>query len=98
MLTPESQKTLEERREDMLTQAKKCFNEALSKPDNDEPWLQYYMLGKIAEKMCKPPDEYLESYLKVKYECICNILISGLLSLKPIGLYSISGNSLTRCK
>jgi hypothetical protein len=70
VLTPESQKTLEERREDMLTQAKKCFNEALSKPDNDEPWLQYYMLGKIVEKMCKPPDEYLESYLKVKYECI----------------------------
>ena len=50
----------------MLTQAEKCFNEALHKADNDEPWLQYYMLGKIAEKMSKPAEEYLESYLKVK--------------------------------
>ena len=52
----------------MLSQAEKCFNEALHKADNDEPWLQHYMLGKIAEKMCKPPEEYLESYLKVKNE------------------------------
>ena len=64
-LTPETKNTLEDRRQDMLTQAKKCFNEALHKPDNDEPWLQRYMLGKIAEKMCRPPEEYLESYLKV---------------------------------
>ena len=66
--TPETKNTLEERRRDMLTQAKKCFNEALHKPDNDEPWLQHYMLGKIAEKMCRPPGEYLESYLKVYIE------------------------------
>lgn len=66
MLTPENKKTLEERRQDMLTQARKCFNEALQKADNDEPWLQYYMLGKIAEKMFEPPGEYLESYLNVK--------------------------------
>lgn len=46
-------------------QAKNCFNEALHKPDNDEPWLQCYMLGKIAEKLHKPPEEYLEFYLKV---------------------------------
>ena len=65
-LTPEIQKTLEERRADMLTQARKCFNEALHKADNDEPWLQHYMLGKISEKMCGPSEEYLESYLKVK--------------------------------
>ena len=64
--TPENRKVLEERRTDMLLQAKKCFNEALHKPDNDEPWLQCYMLGKIAEKLCQPPQDYLEFYLKVR--------------------------------
>lgn len=81
-VAPENQKTLEERRKEMLTQAKKCFDEALHKPDNDEPWLQYYMLGKISEKMNKPPEEYLELYLKVmKFiitsmnvkKCECNL-------------------------
>lgn len=52
----------------MLAQAKKCFNEALNKSDNDEPWLQHYMLGKIAEKTSRPAEEYLESYLKVKVD------------------------------
>lgn len=61
--SPENQKALDKRRTDMLIQAQNCFNEALHKPDNDEPWLQCYMLGKIAEKLCKPPDEYLEFYL-----------------------------------
>lgn len=65
-LSPESKKILEEKRQDMLSESKKCFNEALHKADNDEAWLQYYMLGKIAEKTNEPPQEYLESYIKVK--------------------------------
>lgn len=64
--SPENQKVLEERRKEMLIQAQNCFNEALDKLDNDEPWLQCYMLGKIGEKLCKPPEQYLEFYLMVR--------------------------------
>ena len=71
----------------MLTQAKKCFNEALHKTDNDEPWLQHYMLGKIAEKMCKPPEEYLESYLKVGFESLNSYFESWNSYFQSLNLY-----------
>lgn len=31
----------------------------------DERWLQYYILGKIAEKKRKEPSEYLQYYMTV---------------------------------
>lgn len=34
----------------------------------DERWLQYYILGKIAEKKQKEPAEYLHYYLTVRYQ------------------------------
>lgn len=43
--------------------------------DNNEPderWLQYYILGKIAEKKQKEPTEYLQYYMTVSgYFNIC---------------------------
>jgi len=30
-----------------------------------EEWLLHYMLGKIAEKLRRPPNEYLDHYQKV---------------------------------
>jgi hypothetical protein len=33
--------------------------------DDSEAWLHHYMLGKIAEKLKKSPDIYLEHYGKV---------------------------------
>lgn len=38
----------------------------------DERWLQYYLLGKIAEKKRKEPTEYLQHYLRVSifFHCV----------------------------
>ena len=47
----------------MLKLSEKCFNEAMGKEDGD-PWLQYYMLGKIGESLNSPPDQLLENYIK----------------------------------
>ncbi|CAH0596502.1 unnamed protein product [Chrysodeixis includens] len=69
-LSMEDFESLEQQKEDMLSTTHKCFitvlNELNNSPDivNDEPWLHYYMLGKVAEKRNKPPSVYLDFYMK----------------------------------
>lgn len=45
-----------------------------SSSEPDERWLQYYILGKIAEKKRKEPAEYLQYYVTVSfvYQCFIN--------------------------
>ena len=58
---------------EMLRIAKNCFTMASSVTSVEEmepggyseEWLLNYMLGKIAEKLRRPPNEYLEHYQKV---------------------------------
>jgi len=57
----------------MLQVAQNCFTMAAGVTSTEEielggyseEWLLHYMLGKIAEKMRRPPNEYLEHYQKV---------------------------------
>lgn len=73
-LSMENFETLEKRKNDMLDTAHKCFIaaheewkiefESDDKSLQDERWLHYYMLGKIAEKKSEAPIVYLEHYLK----------------------------------
>lgn len=73
-LSMENFETLEKRKNDMLDTAHKCFiaaheewkieYEIEDKSLQDERWLHYYMLGKIAEKKSEAPIVYLEHYLK----------------------------------
>ncbi|CAH1784782.1 unnamed protein product [Owenia fusiformis] len=58
--------TLLKMKNDMLQLAEKCYL-ATSKCDSEdaeEEWLHSYMLGKISEKMNRPPEIYLEYYKK----------------------------------
>ena len=58
---------------EMLHVAKNCFTMAASVTSTEEiepggyseEWLLHYMLGKIAEKLRRPPNEYLDHYQKV---------------------------------
>jgi len=58
---------------EMLHIAKHCFTTAMSVTSTEEielggyseEWLLHYMLGKIAEKLRRPPNEYLDHYEKV---------------------------------
>jgi len=58
---------------EMLQIAKHCFTMAASVSSTEEiepggyseEWLLNYMLGKIAEKLRRPPAEYLDHYQKV---------------------------------
>ncbi|XP_039759738.1 calcineurin-binding protein cabin-1-like [Pararge aegeria] len=62
----------EKQKEDLLNLTYKCFvtlrDELNSSSDtdksNEESWLLYYMLGKVAEKRNKPPALYLNFYLQ----------------------------------
>ncbi|KAM4746435.1 calcineurin-binding protein cabin-1 isoform 4-T4 [Anableps anableps] len=65
-LPPEVVKQMEERRDSMLETAFQCFQGAsrCEGDSDEEEWLIHYMLGKIAEKRRKPPDEYLQLYKK----------------------------------
>jgi len=57
----------------MLQVAQNCFTMAVGVTSTEEielggyseEWLLHYMLGKIAEKLRRPPNEYLEHYQKV---------------------------------
>ena len=48
----------------MLLLSERCFTSALGIEDG-EAWLHHYILGKISEKLKKPPGVYLEHYQKV---------------------------------
>ena len=51
---------------EMLMLTQKCFTQAklMATDSQGDIWLHYYMLGKAAEKLKKPPEEYLELYQK----------------------------------
>jgi len=59
---------------EMLHVAKNCFTmaanvtsvEDIEPGGYNEEWLLHYMLGKIAEKLRRPPGEYLDHYQKVR--------------------------------
>lgn len=69
-LSMEDFESLEKQKEQLLDTTYKCFMAALdlnsndSEKANEDLWLFYYMLGKIAEKRNKPPSEYLNYYLQ----------------------------------
>lgn len=63
-------KAFEKQKEDLLDLTYKCFitlrddlNSSYDS-DNEESWLLYYMLGKVAEKRNNPPSVYLKFYLQ----------------------------------
>ena len=66
-LTPELLKAATSYRTEMLTIAQKCYREAseCDSEDNEEEWLNQYMLGKVMEKLGRPPREYLKHYRQV---------------------------------
>ena len=63
----------ESRKEDMLEEAKYCFESAQNIYNacedidefQDERWLYHYLLGKISEKKNESPYIYLQHYLQV---------------------------------
>lgn len=69
-LSMEDFESLEKQKEELLDTTSKCFMAAIelnsndSEKANEDLWLFYYMLGKIAEKRNRPPSEYLNYYLQ----------------------------------
>lgn len=71
-LSMEDFEALEKQKEDMLDTTHKCFmavlgdlnNSEENEKANEDSWLQYYMLGKVAEKRNKSPSEYLNYYMQ----------------------------------
>ena len=64
-MTSDNRASLLKRRDEMLLLSESCFTSALGIEDG-EPWLHHYILGKITEKLNKPPDVYLEHYQKAR--------------------------------
>ncbi|XP_045518432.1 calcineurin-binding protein cabin-1-like [Pieris brassicae] len=70
-LSMEDFEALERQKENLLDTTQKCFTNALdlnnsveNEKANEDSWLLYYMLGKVAEKQNKPPSIYLNYYMK----------------------------------
>ena len=63
-MASDNRSSLVQRRDEMLLLSERCFTSALGIEDG-EPWLHHYILGKITEKLKKPPSVYLEHYQKV---------------------------------
>ncbi|XP_053615199.1 calcineurin-binding protein cabin-1-like [Plodia interpunctella] len=71
-LSMEDFESLEKQKENMLDTTQKCFTTVLSdlnnsydsEKANEDSWLQYYMLGKVAEKRNKPPSVFLQYYMQ----------------------------------
>ena len=63
-MSSDSRAALVQRRDEMLLLSERCFTSALGIEDG-EAWLHHYILGKISEKLQKPPGIYLEHYQKV---------------------------------
>ena len=64
-MTSDNRASLLKRRDEMLLLSESCFTSALGIEDG-EPWLHHYILGKITEKLNKPPSVYLEHYQKAR--------------------------------
>ncbi|GBP11673.1 Calcineurin-binding protein cabin-1 [Eumeta japonica] len=70
-LSMEDFDSLEKQKEDMLNITHRCFTTVIqdlnnsheSDKANDEMWLHYYMLGKVAEKQNKSPAIYISHYM-----------------------------------
>ncbi|KAJ7387336.1 Calcineurin-binding protein cabin-1 [Desmophyllum pertusum] len=62
-MASDNRTSLVQRRDEMLLLSERCFTSALGIEDG-EPWLHHYILGKITEKLKKPPSVYLEHYQK----------------------------------
>lgn len=62
-MASDSRMTHVQRRDEMLLLSERCFTSALGIEDG-EAWLHHYILGKISEKLEKPPGVYLEHYQK----------------------------------
>ncbi|XP_078360870.1 calcineurin-binding protein cabin-1-like isoform X1 [Oculina patagonica] len=62
-MASDNRSSLLQRRDEMLLLSERCFTSALGIEDG-EPWLHHYILGKITEKLKKPPSVYLEHYQK----------------------------------
>lgn len=74
-LSMEKFEVLETRKDSMLELAAHCFlsaNRLLNEPSGqqDDRWLTYYILGKIAEKKNDDPPVFLEHYHKVSREIV----------------------------
>lgn len=66
-MASDSRLALVQRRDEMLLLSERCFTSALAIEDG-EAWLHHYILGKISEKLKKPPSVYLEHYqMSAKY-------------------------------
>ncbi|CAH0402555.1 unnamed protein product [Chilo suppressalis] len=71
-LSMEDFESLEKQKENMLNTTQKCFITVLedlnsstdTEKANEDSWLHYYMLGKVAEKKNKPPSVYLDYYMQ----------------------------------
>jgi len=61
----ETRSSLLQRKKEMLHLTEEIFSNALGMADS-EAWLHHYMLGKIAEKLRKSPQVYLEHYATVR--------------------------------
>ena len=64
-MASDSRLALVQRRDEMLLLSERCFTSALAIEDG-EAWLHHYILGKISEKLKKPPSVYLEHYQMVR--------------------------------
>lgn len=76
-MSSDSRAALVQRRDEMLLLSERCFTSALGIEDG-EAWLHHYILGKISEKLQKPPGIYLEHYQKVNehvgISLVCRVL------------------------
>lgn len=51
-------------RQEMLRTSYNCYRKAIE-CENEEEWLQHYMIGKCLEKMKKSPGDFLKHYEQV---------------------------------
>ncbi|RMX51696.1 hypothetical protein pdam_00008112, partial [Pocillopora damicornis] len=63
-MTSDNRASLLKRRDEMLLLSESCFTSALGIEDG-EPWLHHYILGKITEKLNKPPSIYFRIHVSV---------------------------------
>ncbi|XP_069132021.1 uncharacterized protein [Argopecten irradians] len=65
-LTDELEQIASDSRQEMLQTAYNCYKKAseCESEENEEEWLQHYMMAKCLEKMRKPPKDYLDHYKK----------------------------------
>ena len=63
-LSSEMEQIATDSRQEMLHTSYNCYKKAIE-CENEEQWIQHYMIGKCLEKMKKPVEEYLKHYEEV---------------------------------